>query len=119
MFQDALYSALKVSVHRFQDRIGAPDTPRWNSVLFGGKFIHMPVLTLYSALKVSVHYKIKASLVSGHPVLSIKVFVHYNIKASLVSGLPVLNIKVSVHYNIKASLVSGHPVLSVEGVCVL
>ena len=36
-FQDSLYQKLKESVHGFRELVGAPDTPRWNSVLFGGK----------------------------------------------------------------------------------
>lgn len=35
-FQDGLYERLKDSVSTFRELVGAPDTPRWNSVLFGG-----------------------------------------------------------------------------------
>ena len=38
-FQDSLYQYLKDSVHGFRELVGAPDTPRWNSVLFGGKYM--------------------------------------------------------------------------------
>ncbi|KAK6177910.1 hypothetical protein SNE40_012779 [Patella caerulea] len=31
-----LYTYLKTSVSNFREFVGAPDTPRWNSVLFGG-----------------------------------------------------------------------------------
>lgn len=31
-----LYNSLKEYVHGFRELVGAPDTPRWNSVLFGG-----------------------------------------------------------------------------------
>ena len=48
LFQDTLYSALKASVHGFRERVGAPDTPRWNSVLFGGKFIQIQCNPLWS-----------------------------------------------------------------------
>ncbi|XP_059175618.1 major facilitator superfamily domain-containing protein 10-like [Physella acuta] len=34
--QTGLFSALKSGVSRFSLFVGAPDTPRWNSVLFGG-----------------------------------------------------------------------------------
>ncbi|XP_064600293.1 major facilitator superfamily domain-containing protein 10-like [Liolophura sinensis] len=34
--QDGLYHVLKQSVTGFRELVGAPDTPRWNSVLFGG-----------------------------------------------------------------------------------
>lgn len=34
--EDSLYSSLKSSVSGFRQMVGAPDTPRWNSVLFGG-----------------------------------------------------------------------------------
>ncbi|KAL5016481.1 hypothetical protein ScPMuIL_006070 [Solemya velum] len=34
--KDGLYSTLKNSVDGFRQLVGAPDTPRWNSVLFGG-----------------------------------------------------------------------------------
>ncbi|ELU06772.1 hypothetical protein CAPTEDRAFT_171281 [Capitella teleta] len=34
--QDGLYSLLHSAVHGFRQLVGAPDTPRWNSVLFGG-----------------------------------------------------------------------------------
>ncbi|KAK3095294.1 hypothetical protein FSP39_012912 [Pinctada imbricata] len=34
--KDGLYSTIKDSVSSFRDLVGAPDTPRWNSVLFGG-----------------------------------------------------------------------------------
>ncbi|CAG5134893.1 unnamed protein product, partial [Candidula unifasciata] len=33
--ESGLYSALKNSVSSFRSFVGAPDTPRWNSVLFG------------------------------------------------------------------------------------
>ncbi|KAK3609229.1 hypothetical protein CHS0354_035168 [Potamilus streckersoni] len=51
--QDSLYHTLKTSVHGFRELVGAPDTPRWNSVLFGGligslfsllQFLASPVL---------------------------------------------------------------------------
>lgn len=34
--QDTFYSIVQSSVHQFRQLVGAPDTPRWNSVLFGG-----------------------------------------------------------------------------------
>ncbi|XP_053407430.1 major facilitator superfamily domain-containing protein 10-like [Mercenaria mercenaria] len=34
--EDGLYRSLKDSVSSFRELVGAPDTPRWNSVLFGG-----------------------------------------------------------------------------------
>ncbi|CAH1792101.1 unnamed protein product [Owenia fusiformis] len=34
--KDGLYNSLKDSVHGFRQLVGAPDIPRWNSVLFGG-----------------------------------------------------------------------------------
>jgi MFS family permease len=34
--QASLYYTLKGAVDGFRDFVGAPDTPRWNSVLFGG-----------------------------------------------------------------------------------
>ncbi|CAL1539231.1 unnamed protein product [Lymnaea stagnalis] len=34
--ESGLYAALKNSVSSFRTLVGAPDTPRWNSVLFGG-----------------------------------------------------------------------------------
>lgn len=34
--QGGLYYGLKQLVHGFREWVGAPDTPRWNSVLFGG-----------------------------------------------------------------------------------
>lgn len=34
--KDTLYQSLLKSVHGFREIVGAPDTPRWNSVLFGG-----------------------------------------------------------------------------------
>jgi len=34
--QGSLYFTLKHAVDGFRDLVGAPDTPRWNSVLFGG-----------------------------------------------------------------------------------
>lgn len=34
--EDSLYASLKSSVDSFRQLVGAPDTPRWNSVLFGG-----------------------------------------------------------------------------------
>lgn len=51
--QDTLYKSLKDSVSSFRQLVGAPDTPRWNSVLFGGligslfsllQFIASPVI---------------------------------------------------------------------------
>lgn len=51
--EDSLYQYLKDSVHGFRELVGAPDTPRWNSVLFGGligslfsllQFIASPVI---------------------------------------------------------------------------
>ena len=35
--KDGLYYTLKDSVRVFREYVGAPDTPRWNGVLFGGK----------------------------------------------------------------------------------
>lgn len=35
--QDDLYMAMKSSVDGFRQLVGAPDTPKWNSVLFGGE----------------------------------------------------------------------------------
>ena len=35
--QDGLYSSIKSLVTDFRVLVGAPDTPRWNSVLFGGQ----------------------------------------------------------------------------------
>ena len=37
MFQTSLYYTLKRGVDGFRTLVGAPDTPRWNSVLFGGQ----------------------------------------------------------------------------------
>ncbi|CAD5113289.1 DgyrCDS2466 [Dimorphilus gyrociliatus] len=34
--QDTFYSLVQGTVHQFRQLVGAPDTPRWNSVLFGG-----------------------------------------------------------------------------------
>ncbi|XP_060076595.1 major facilitator superfamily domain-containing protein 10-like [Ylistrum balloti] len=34
--EDGLYQSLMNSVKGFRELVGAPDTPRWNSVLFGG-----------------------------------------------------------------------------------
>ena len=34
--QHGLYAFMKNSVSSFRDFVGAPDTPKWNSVLFGG-----------------------------------------------------------------------------------
>ncbi|XP_062609493.1 major facilitator superfamily domain-containing protein 10-like isoform X1 [Saccostrea cucullata] len=34
--KDTLYKMIKDSVTGFREMVGAPDTPRWNSVLFGG-----------------------------------------------------------------------------------
>ena len=51
--QDSLYESLKNSVSSFRELVNAPDTPRWNSVLFGGligslfsllQFIASPVI---------------------------------------------------------------------------
>ncbi|KAL4232249.1 Major facilitator superfamily domain-containing protein 10 [Mactra antiquata] len=51
--EDGLYASLKESVSSFRQFVGAPDTPRWNSVLFGGligslfsllQFIASPVI---------------------------------------------------------------------------
>ncbi|XP_052773121.1 major facilitator superfamily domain-containing protein 10-like [Mya arenaria] len=51
--EDSLYEGLKQSVSSFRELVGAPDTPRWNSVLFGGligslfsllQFIASPVI---------------------------------------------------------------------------
>lgn len=51
--EDGLYRSLKNSVSSFRELVGAPDTPRWNSVLFGGligslfsllQFIASPVI---------------------------------------------------------------------------
>lgn len=38
-FQDSLYQVLQNGVHGFRQLVGAPDTPKWNSVLFGGQFL--------------------------------------------------------------------------------
>ena len=35
--EGSLYSVMKSGVTGFRELVGAPDTPRWNSVLFGGK----------------------------------------------------------------------------------
>lgn len=35
-FQGGLYKVIKDSVTGFREFVGAPDTHRWNSVLFGG-----------------------------------------------------------------------------------
>lgn len=51
--EDSLYRIMKSSVSSFRQMVGAPDTPRWNSVLFGGvigslfsllQFLASPVL---------------------------------------------------------------------------
>jgi hypothetical protein len=36
--QEGLYKTMKDSVTGFREFVGAPDTPRWNSVLFGGMY---------------------------------------------------------------------------------
>ena len=35
-FQGGLYGTLQSSVNGFRAMVGAPDSPRWNAVLFGG-----------------------------------------------------------------------------------
>ena len=34
--QEGLYTTLQQSVDGFRVMVGAPDSPRWNAVLFGG-----------------------------------------------------------------------------------
>ena len=37
--KDATYDFMQSSVSSLRGIVGAPDTPKWNSVLFGGKII--------------------------------------------------------------------------------
>lgn len=52
LYQSGLYSALKNSVSSFRIFVGAPDNPRWNSVLFGGKIFS---LYIFEMLNLKLH----------------------------------------------------------------
>jgi len=43
LFQGGLYGTLQTSVNGFRAMVGAPDTPKWNAVLFGGEHFNLTV----------------------------------------------------------------------------